>query len=224
MENRFNIFNQVHKGLRAMLYDTALTIQHTDFSREEEGRATLRKLRQVLELYAQHGEHEDNTVFPAVKQVAPEAVALLEADHKKDEQITQDLLLLIRIYKWSVNDHERFAAGYSIHLAFQEFVAFNLQHMVKEEVTINPLLWQHYTDEQIAGIQQRILQNITPEDGVQYSRWMLQGMNDAELIAWFDKMQDTPMWEPLHQLAMNELGAERVSDLLSHNTTQAVIY
>ena len=33
---RFNPFGQVHKGLRALLYDTALLLQHTNFSVEEE--------------------------------------------------------------------------------------------------------------------------------------------------------------------------------------------
>jgi len=38
---RFNIFNQLHKGLQALLYDTALMIQQTDFTRSQEGILTV---------------------------------------------------------------------------------------------------------------------------------------------------------------------------------------
>ncbi|HYE56561.1 MAG TPA: hemerythrin domain-containing protein [Chitinophagaceae bacterium] len=215
--NRVNIFNQIHKGLRAMLYNMALTIQHTDFGKDEEGRATLRKLKLVLELYAEHGGHEDALVFPPVHKASPAAVAALEAEHDKDELLSNDLLLLIRAYKSANSDSERLATGYAIHLAFQEFVAFNLQHMVKEETVINPLLWENYTDEQIMEIQQRVLRNIPPQSGEHYTRWILRGLNDAELAEWFEKVKATAppeIWAGLRQLATEELGSEKTAFLL----------
>ena len=38
--SRFNVFNQIHKGLRAMLYDTALTLQQTHFDDAGQADAT----------------------------------------------------------------------------------------------------------------------------------------------------------------------------------------
>ncbi|HEY0677125.1 MAG TPA: hemerythrin domain-containing protein [Chitinophagaceae bacterium] len=224
---RLNIFNQIHKGLRAMLYNTALTIQQTDFSIEEEGKATLRKLRIVLDLYSQHGDHEDNKVFPKVLHASAGTVAALEAEHDKDEQLINDLLLDIRRYKNANGKADRVAIGYSIHLSFQEFVAFNLQHMCKEEKLINPLLWQHYTDDEIGQIQHEIVSSISPEDNAQYARWMLLGSNDAEIRSWLEKVRATaprPVWDGLYQLATDELGAERVSGIMSHEVTRSVIY
>jgi hemerythrin-like domain-containing protein len=224
---RLNIFNQIHKGLRAMLYNMALTLQQTDFSKEEEGKASLRKLRMVLDLYSQHGEHEDSTVFPPVQQVSPQAVAELEAEHDKDEQLSNDLLLKIKLYKLAGTNEERAAIGYSIHLAFQEFVAFNLQHMCKEEKIINPLLWSTYTDSEIAQIQQKIVSSISPDDNAQYARWMLRGANDAELRGWLQKVRDTApasVWEALHQMAIEELEPERASAILPDKISHTAIY
>lgn len=36
-ELRFNPFEQINKGLRALLYHTALTLQHTNFANERSG-------------------------------------------------------------------------------------------------------------------------------------------------------------------------------------------
>lgn len=224
--NRFNIFNQIHKGLRAMLYDMALTIQHTDFSKDEEGRATLRKLKQVLELYTEHGQHEDNEVFPSVRGASAEAVAALEAEHEKDEQLVNDILLKIREYK-NADAAQKASIGYDIHLAFQEFVAFNLQHMSREEKVINPLLWAQYTDEEIVRIQRNILRNISPESNMYYTRWMLKGLNDAELAGWFRKVIETApveVWNGLWLLSIDELGYERTTALAPRPVMSSGIY
>jgi hemerythrin-like domain-containing protein len=224
--NRFNIFYQIHKGLRAMLYDMALTIQHTDFSIEEEGRATLRKLRQVLSLYAEHGQHEDTFVFPAVQKASPAVVALLESEHEKDEQLTNDLLLQIRSYRSASTGIERTAVGYDIHLSFQEFVAFNLQHMCKEERNINPLLWENYSDEEIVEIQKQVRSKVSPESEIQLTRWMLRGISDGEIKRWFTKVKETApqeVWNGLWLIAIDELGYERVA-VLAHEPIAAPVY
>ena len=224
--NRFNIFNQIHKGLRAMLYNMALTIQHTDFSIEEEGKATLRKLKQVLELYAEHGQHEDSIVFPSVQEAAPTAITALEAEHEKDEQLVNDLLMQIRAYK-NADAAEKASIGYAIHLAFQEFVAFNLEHMNKEERTINPLLWEQYTDDQIVGIQRNILRQVSQESNMYYTRWMLKGLNDSELSTWFQKVKataPTEVWNGLWLLSIDELGYERTTALAPRPVLTSGIY
>jgi len=38
MTQRYNIFNQLHKGLEALLYDTAIMIQQTSFCQPAEGK------------------------------------------------------------------------------------------------------------------------------------------------------------------------------------------
>lgn len=96
-----------------MLYDMAITIQQTDFLNEEEGKATLRKMRKVLSVYAACGVHE------------------------KDEQLTNDLLLQVRTYRNASTDAERFDAAYNIHLAFHEFVASTLQNISRQERETN---------------------------------------------------------------------------------------
>ncbi|GAB3332629.1 hypothetical protein GCM10027299_39340 [Larkinella ripae] len=46
-ENRYNVFNPIHKGLRGMLFDTAIRLQQTDLA-QPEARATVEQLEQLL--------------------------------------------------------------------------------------------------------------------------------------------------------------------------------
>lgn len=208
-----------------MLYDMALTIQQTDFTNEEQGRATLRRLRQVLSLYAEHGRHEDALVFPAVKHASP-VVAALEAEHEHDEQLSNELLLLVKQYRSASAAGERAVIGYQVHLAFQEFVAFNLQHMGKEEREINALLWEHYSDEEILDLQKQVRSNLSPESEIVMIRWMMRGISDGELERWFKAVKETApreVWNGLWLIAIDELGYERVA-ALSHEQVPAPVY
>ena len=51
---RYNLFGQIHKALRVMLHDTALTLQQTNFSNKEEGEFALGKLQRILDVLDEH--------------------------------------------------------------------------------------------------------------------------------------------------------------------------
>src|SRR5689334_1455648 len=146
---RFNPFNQIHKGLRALLYDTALVIQRTDFSNEDQVRVTFKKIEKVLWLFEGHANVEDSMVFPMLQAVAPDVVEDFEQQHETDHALSHDLQNIMVAYNFARTQTEMLQAGNKVLHAFNEFVAFNLQHMNKEETIINDLLWQHYTDRQL---------------------------------------------------------------------------
>ena len=66
-EQRYNVFNQIHKGLRGMLYDTAIRLQQTDFSRLEAS-TIVDQLEQVLIFFDEHAENEDQFILPHIRK------------------------------------------------------------------------------------------------------------------------------------------------------------
>ncbi|MEI9911533.1 MAG: hypothetical protein WDO71_18900 [Bacteroidota bacterium] len=68
---RYNIFLQVHKGLKALLYDTALKVQHTDFWNVEEAEDTIERINEVVSLFEKHAHSEDTYVFSVVEKYEP---------------------------------------------------------------------------------------------------------------------------------------------------------
>ena len=160
---RYNTFYQVHKALRAMLYETATELQRTDFNSGEEVTSVLANITTVVDVFDKHAYNEDHFVFPAVEQYEPSVVDSFEQEHVRDHELSTQLRTLINIYSSLKTDEERIQLGSALRKAFVDFLAFNLVHMAKEEDIINNLLWRYYTDEQIRAIEKQIIAIQAPE-------------------------------------------------------------
>ena len=157
---RYNIFHQVHKGLRALLYETAIQLQHTDFWNVDEAEETIDRINEVIRLFEKHAHSEDTYVFPAVEKYDPAVADAFEQEHVKDHFLGQLLEESISLYKNSPVITEKAEAGKLVHSAFVKFMVFNLEHMAKEEDVLNRLLWRHYSDAELMAITQQIIANV----------------------------------------------------------------
>lgn len=187
---RYNAFNPIHKALRAMMYDTAMTLQHTVFSNQDEANQALEKVEQTLQSFHSHAGHEDGFVLPAIEKYAPEVVHEFEGEHHKDEELSVNLYSLIAAYRLTSDDEAKNACGYAITMAFNEFIAFNLYHMNKEEDKINSVLWKNYTDFELATISKAIVAQIPPEKLMKEAVWMMKGMNNQEITGWLGNVKN----------------------------------
>ncbi len=212
-EQRYNVFNQIHKGLRGMLYDTALRIQQTDFTQTEAG-TTVDQLEQVLHFFDEHAENEDGFILPHIRPHNAALIDELEKDHDIDHQLTQTLLDQIRDWRATDAAAPRETIGQRLGYAFNEFVAFNLYHMNKEENVLMYLLWTHYTDAEIRQMEARILQSIPLPTLLAESRWMMRSINDKEVIEWLSgvkKEAPAPVFDTFLGIANDELPLERLA-------------
>ena len=210
--NRYNVFYLIHKGLRAMLYDTATTLQQTDFVDISAATPALAKVNDVLFAFEHHAHHEDNFIIPAVEAYEPEIAATFEHEHQEDYRLAGRLRNLLIIYENSFLPEERTVCGSAITKSFTEFLTFNLQHMAKEELLLNHALWRLYTDEQIKAIQQQLMATITAIELQSASRWIMRAISIADAIEWLKSVrQSSPVTacNNLMKIAAEELGDAR---------------
>jgi len=210
--NRFNAFNLIHKALRAMLYDAALTLQQTYFANTDEAENALQKVEDVLFLFENHAHHEDTMVLPAVEMYEPQLVDEFEKEHEKDLALSNRMKNLLNIYRNIYFTEERIICGSAILKAFVEFMVFNLEHMAKEEILINEAVWKHYTDEQLLALNEKIVASIPPGELALASKWMLRGINNFDAILWLKNIKQNapaPVFDALISLAEKELPADR---------------
>lgn len=189
--SRYNIFNQIHKGLRSLLYETSLMLQQTDFTAREEAKASIERMSEVVEIFEKHADTEDSMVFPALQEYEPSVVNLFEEEHEKDHALAMRLKELLFVYNHSIMEETKVETGKTINVVFIEFMVFNLEHMAKEEKVINRLLWRYYSDEQLHDITQQILSQLPPEFVAKTSRWMMRGLNNPEIIGWLKQVKAT---------------------------------
>lgn len=210
-ENRYNIFNQIHKALRARLYDTAGDIQRTDFS-SDNAAVTIDKVLQVVNLFDDHAHHEDTHLLPLLNNVDAKMVADFEEEHVEDHKLSDALRQHAAAWKNASSAEERAAHGKALFYAFNAFIAFNLYHMNKEEDALLQTLWQHYTNADLLAVQKNIINSIPPEVMMAESRWMLRSLNNGEIIQWMKGVQLTappPAVAALTAMAQQELAPER---------------
>ncbi|RYD57162.1 MAG: hypothetical protein EOP56_10205 [Sphingobacteriales bacterium] len=215
MEKRYNVFNQIHKGLRGMMYDVAIAIQRTDFTSGGAG-ATMAQLQRVLELFDDHAEHEDKYLLMHILKHDQKLTEEFERDHVIDHKLAAELNEHIAAWKNAGNAEDKLLAGNRIFYAYNEFVAFNLYHMNKEEEVLLYTLWKHYTDEEIIGMQMQIIQSIAPETLMEENMWMMRSLNNPEVIGWLQAVKHTApasAFDGLLQMAEQILPANRFSSI-----------
>ncbi|HZG24095.1 MAG TPA: hypothetical protein VEZ17_05915 [Chitinophagaceae bacterium] len=216
--HRFNSFTYIHKALRAMLYDTALAIQQTYFADHSEAGIAIRKIEDVLYLVEQHAYHEDTGVLPAIEMFEPHIVEEFQEEHVTDLMMSDCLKHLLNMYKSAENEADKLLCGSAISKAFVEFMVFNLEHMAKEEMLINPVLWKEYTDGQIELINQKVVASTPAAEKTLSARWILKGVNHIEAIQWLKSIKESvppSLFEKILRIAedeLPELSREKVLD------------
>ena len=223
---RYNTFYLIHKALRAMLYDTALTLQQTDFANYTEARAALVKVNDVLFAFDNHAHHEDNFIMPAVETYEPALAASFEKEHVEDLRISNRLKNIIVIYENTFFPEERTVCGSAITKSFTEFLVFNLEHMAKEEEVLNPILWRYYTDKELKELTQAIIAKIEPEQMEKFSTWMMRGLHNGEITGWLKEVERNapePVFQSLFTVAERELPQRRFRLILECLTEGAML-
>jgi hemerythrin-like domain-containing protein len=214
---RFNCFTLIHKALRAMLYDTALTIQQTYFADVEVAETAIEKIENILRNFDHHAHNEDHYVLPAVQRYNAQLVDEFEKEHVKDLDLGNNLQQLLHMYKSLSNSEERIACGSAINKSYVEFMVFNLEHMAKEEQLIMPVLWQHYTDVQLMAFNESIIAKTPPHEMQEVATWMLRGINNKDAINWLKGAKATApdfVFASLLAIAEREWNAGRFTTII----------
>jgi len=209
---RYNSFNIIHKGLRAALYQTALQLQQTDFTEDDQREDAINKVREIVMLFEGHAHKEDHFVLPMINEYEPSVVATFNAEHEEDRRLALALNSAVEKLSASAMPQEKILAGRELTETFVGFMIFNLQHMAKEEDIINKILWRYYSDDEIKAVGAQISQNTPPWMQDFYFKWMLRGISNNEVTGWIQnikKGQPPIVVQTILQKAQQELPKKR---------------
>lgn len=218
MKNRYNTFRLIHKGLRAMLYGASIKIQQADLGSIDEGKSVVDEIQLLISLFEAHAHSEDKYYNEPLEKLKPEVANLFEKEHQEDHRLGNKLLSIIAKWKTAADNESRFATGQDLFYAFNEYIAFNLYHMNKEEIMLNEVMWSVYSDEQIAGMEQKAVQNISPANMGEYGKWILRGNNNEDIAGWISEIKHgapAEVFTWIHGLAKQELNADRFSAVMN---------
>jgi hypothetical protein len=182
MQERFDLYSLVHKGIRHLMQGTLLRLGQMDLSDPAEVAATLQGLEEMLLFLDTHVSNEE-VVHVAVDQRDPgHLVGVLRGDHddhlRAIEAMRTDAAGLARSFEESAA--ARRARARHLYLAVSRFVAENLLHMAVEETEMNALLWRLFDDGELVGLWGKIVAKETPEQLVRGVRWIIPAVSSEE--------------------------------------------
>jgi hemerythrin-like domain-containing protein len=216
--NRFNGFYQIHKALRAMLYQTANAAQIADFNAADEVEKVIAMILKAVESFDKHAHSEDAFIIPALQKHDSSAANLFEEEHKEDLRLTTNIRSLIDNFRQLSSPAAKIKAGQELVVAFTDFVTFNLTHMAKEESELNALLWKYYSDEELKEINRTLVANVEPEMMVTAVTWMMHGLNNLDIATWVLEVKESAppqVSENILRIAAKELPPQRWENLKS---------
>ncbi len=223
---RYNIFNHIHKGLRALLFETALQLQQTDFTNADEADAATQQVQLVLDLFDEHAHTEDQYVLPELQQYEPSVVDVFEKEHQKDLLMSRQLSEWLKAFGYAIAPGAKKDIGKGINIAFVDFMNFNLEHMKKEEDVLNNLFWNYYTDPQLKALTQAILAHVPKDKMPAYSKWMMRGLSNDEITSWLKEVKNNApdfVFQSLMDLASVELSEQRWQQVQEQLTEGAML-
>jgi len=197
------------------MYDTAAMIQRTDFSADNAAE-TVARVNWVMDIFDEHARHEDEFLLPLAFKNNEALAQEFEKEHEVDHRLSDDLRTALKAWEKAGNGNERAAAGQAIFFAFNEFIAFNLYHMNKEENVLLLNLWNHYTDQDLLAAENAIVQSIDPATLMEESKWMMRSISNPEIIGWLTGIRHgapPPVFDIYLSLAKQEVPADRFAEV-----------
>lgn len=182
MNNRFNLYLHVHKGLRAFMADVLTTVGRIDALDAVEVTAGVAQVRALLDACRAHLFTENQFLHIAMEARRHGSSVVTANEHVEQEEALEQIEARLRaIERSSGTDLETKILDLYLRLAL--FVAENFQHMHVEEHDNNETLWALYTDTELQAIHGQILASLHPGEIAAFLRWIFPYVSNRERAA-----------------------------------------
>lgn len=185
---RVNLYQAVHKGLRAFMVDTLVRVGRTDAADPQDRADGAEQVRILLHLCGEHLVHENRFIHTAMERRAPGSAGQAETEHV--EHVVEIATLRRVLAQAEVASPAQCDAHWlRLYHALSQFVAGNLTHMLMEERAHNAVLWAHYSDEELIAVHDELVSSIPPEEMAVHLRWMLPSVSHPERVGMLQGMR-----------------------------------
>ena len=207
--DRVNLYRTPHKGLRKLLFETALTVSATDFTSAAEAAVASAAIERMASFSAEHLEHEERVVMPALLRIAPAVHRRLEEGHAEHLAAFEEIRGLGRRVN-APSAAERFAAGERLNRVLHAYIARDLEHMAMEEADAMEAFWARMTDDELLQLHGAIVSAIPPARMGEWAAYIIPAMalpERAALVGAF-LAAPPPVFAQLTDPARRRLGDE----------------
>jgi len=184
-----------------MIFILGLRLGTTDFSNLAESNEIAGQLKRdltgtmsncILCLLQAHSIHEDKDFFAAVHKVDPDPVRMMMAEHAIIVRRIYDVAKLCDELVEMTDPLRRIEIGDHLLGEANDLFAFYLAHLNNEEALLVPVMWEHFTDEQLRALRAQFYNTIPLPMFEEWMRWTLPALNANELVILLSGMKSDP--------------------------------
>lgn len=176
---RFNIYTEIHKGLRAFMCEVLVQVGRLDPRDPGEIRSAAAAVRELIEFARGHLQHEDEWIHPALEARRPGSSRESQADHRQHLEAFTLLETSLRALERSEGS-ERNAAALRLYRQLALFVGENFEHMHIEETENHATLVACYSEQEVRELNQRLVAAVSPGMLATALRWMVPSVSAPE--------------------------------------------
>ena len=176
MKPRVNIYGFPHKGIRYGLGQLSFKVGSLIFDDSEALKACKEIAGDLSELLDLHLHSEEDFVLKPLEAKVPGSTQHNHEDHMEMERLEHDMNDSIRKLVDAPDEMLMNMAYEKINNFIKEY----FRHMSEEETDMNKVLWDHFTDEEILGMQGQILAQLTPDQFFKWFKYIIPSLSQFE--------------------------------------------
>lgn len=217
-KDRMKVYDAPHKGLRNGLSRLSLLAGKTDFSDPEAVERLVKLAGEVFLLLDTHARDE-NAVSLRRLEEKRQGAALHDLEEHARIHAAQSRLenILDEIRADSKQGKDAAAAGAEFYSLFSDFHAGYLEHMSEEERVTQRLLWDGFTDEELAGHRAEIMQSLPPETLLLWFEYIAPAQSHRERVGLFQGFKahaPAPLFNRAREVLVQSLSAGEYGALM----------
>jgi hemerythrin-like domain-containing protein len=210
MQDRIDLYRYAHKGARYLLSQVAMQLGRADFGDPQERNTALDAVKAAIDLLRMHSHSEDSIIHCEAEKRVQGCSQALSQEHKNDEYLLRELETQVdRLLQSPAMSTDE---GFDLYRKFNKYLGHYLLHLDREENEMMPILWKHFSDQELQQLRAHMLAKIPPEYGPRWAHVMLPAFSSKELLDVFRTWQmvlPAERFEQYVQLARTTLADER---------------
>lgn len=183
----FDIYRDIHKGIRAELFDITTAAGNLDPHDEAAVHALDERFRALTALLEGHAAHEDRYLAPLIRRRSRSLADAIALDHDALEAQLRELGAA-REHRPATKNARRLDA-HRFYLGVASFTSAYLEHQAAEELDVMPVLATGYTLEELIGVNAAIIGEIPPDTMTATLSLLLPAMNVEDRIEMLSGMR-----------------------------------
>jgi len=199
-ENRYDLYKEVHKGIRKELFDLAMLVGSMDFQNPISLETLKETFNRTYNLLETHAHSEDTYVEPLINKVNVDIAKKTSSKHKNLEDDINELRQ--KLSGMDAHKKDSVVQGHAFYLQLTIFIAEYIKHIADEEKIIMPILWNNYNDEELINTSSKIRMGIPEPIMKNFMTCMIPAMNHSERVAMFTGMKMSAPEEVYYGMCM----------------------